>query len=333
MSSHVAPWITAFGMIATLVTTSATTRSQSSSSENLAAAQALDDQAEEEIAKGNYDSASRKLEEAIQLVPEAIGARMSLGKCYQAQGRLASAWSQFVLVETQARKLGQRDRADRAAAAAAELKSRLATLKIDVSGAVAGVSGLQVTRDGSPVGKGQWGIAVPVDSGSHEVIASAAGYKPFRRSVEILADGANSQIEIGTLVVDPDAPVPGAPIVAVLDRSWQHPAGWTVGAVGLAGVGVGAIFGGLAIMRKQQSNADGHCLLTNQCDAQGNALRNEAVLWGNTSTVAFVAGGVLFAGGVVLLATAPSKSKTRTGSVQLLNLSLSGSGVEVSGEW
>jgi hypothetical protein len=88
-------------------------------------------------------------------------------------------------------------------------------------------------------------------------------------------------------------------------------AGLVVGAVGLVGLGVGTVFGVLAMSKNSSAN-DGHCGSafggTNNCDATGLSLRSDAVKFGNVSTVAFIAGGVLAAGGLGLWLFAPSTS-------------------------
>jgi hypothetical protein len=88
-------------------------------------------------------------------------------------------------------------------------------------------------------------------------------------------------------------------------------AGLVVGAVGVAGLGVGAVFGILAISKNSSANND-HCGAafggTNHCDPTGISLRSDAVNFGNVSTISFIAGGVLAAGGASLWLFAPSTS-------------------------
>jgi len=62
-------------------------------------AQALYEQATAEMDAKSDRSACRKLEEVTRIVPEGIGARLTLGRCCEARGSLASAWSQFALVQ------------------------------------------------------------------------------------------------------------------------------------------------------------------------------------------------------------------------------------------
>ena len=84
----------------------------------------------------------------------------------------------------------------------------------------------------------------------------------------------------------------------------QETLGLSVGGVGAIGFLVGAGLGITATIKKGESSAGGHCI-GNVCDRTGAALLNTSLDYGNWSTVMFVAGSVLFAGGIVLVATAP----------------------------
>src|SRR5262245_51446248 len=96
--------------------------------ERTAAATSLYEEALKDLDAKRYDAACQKLEAVVKLAPEGLGGKLTLGSCYEAQGKLASAWSQYTMVETMATQAGQADRAKRAAQKAAELKPRLAML-------------------------------------------------------------------------------------------------------------------------------------------------------------------------------------------------------------
>ncbi len=270
------------------------------------AAQALYDQAASEMDAGSHAAACPKLEEVTRLVPEGIGARLTLGDCYEKLGKLASAWSQFALAETMAARAGQPERARKAASRAAALRPGLATLTIDVPEPIRSIGGLVVVRDGVAVGGVQWGTALPVDTGAHEVLVTAPGHRSWKKSVEIVADGASVTVRVGGLEPELAASSrepPPRPAVR-RDWPWQRPVG--VAAIAAAGVGLaaGATLGLLAIAKKDQSNTDGHCRPSNRCDAAGLLLRDEAVALGDASTGAFIVAGAVLMGGIVLFATA-----------------------------
>jgi hypothetical protein len=113
--------------------------------------------------------------------------------------------------------------------------------------------------------------------------------------------------------------------------------GVTLVGAGVVGVGLGSVFGALAIGKKNDSNASGHCDPSNNCDATGTTLRNEALSDATLSTVAFGVGLAAAVGGVVLWLTAPSSTPAReardTGARLRLDVSptLGGAGLALRG--
>jgi hypothetical protein len=77
-----------------------------------------------------------------------------------------------------------------------------------------------------------------------------------------------------------------------------------VGGVGVAGLVVGGVFGIRTIDLKNQRGQ--YCDANNVCNnQQGVSLDRDARTSATVSTVSFIAGGLLAAGGVVLVLTAP----------------------------
>lgn len=277
------------------------------------AAQALYDQATAEMDANNYASACPRLEEVTRLVPEGVGARLTLARCYEAIDKLASAWSQYALAQSLAAKVGQQQRAQDAAQKATELKPKLATLKLEVADTTRKIPDLVVTRDGVPVGAPQWGMALPVDVGPHEVVATAPGYVTQKKSFEVVANGAEVTVNVPVLKLDskalPIARANTSPAVQVADRSWQKPIGWTAVTVGAVGIGTGLILGGIALSKNAKSKENNHCDTMNRCDEIGLLLREEAMGLGNGSTISLIVGMTFLASGGVFLLTAPSEVK------------------------
>src|SRR5262245_14421848 len=111
-------------------------------------AQALYEQAVAAMDKKDYASACPSLEEVVRLIPEGVGAKLTLAECYEGAGRLASAWTGYALAEAAAAKENQREREQKAHARAEALKPKLARLTIVVPEAVRALPGLAITRDG-----------------------------------------------------------------------------------------------------------------------------------------------------------------------------------------
>jgi hypothetical protein len=100
--------------------------------------------------------------------------------------------------------------------------------------------------------------------------------------------------------------------------------GVALGALGVAGLAAGAATGVLAIQKRNDSNADGHCQ-GNQCDATGVGLRSDSIAAGNASTALFVIGGAAAVAGVVLVVVAPRKPA--------ITLSLGPAALTARGRW
>jgi Tetratricopeptide repeat len=232
----------------------------------------------------------------------------------------------------------------------AALSPRIPGVIIDVKGAAS----LKVSLDGAEVPAAALGVKRPADPGEHVVRAEAKGLAD--REVKVtLAEGKVETVSI-TLeppraappkpeppAVPPPMPAakpplvasppvtPGAPAPAVADMppaqkngSGRRTAGIIIGAGGLVGLGIGGAFGAIAISKKSGSNEAGRCDSNSFCDDTGKALRLDAFHAATASTIGFVAGGVMLAGGVVLFATAPSGSKSTTVSLGPGNVSFEG---------
>jgi hypothetical protein len=88
----------------------------------------------------------------------------------------------------------------------------------------------------------------------------------------------------------------------------QRMAGIVVGGVGVVGIVVGSVFGGLAISKWNSAKADCGAWCGPSAPAQDE--KATASTDGTISTVAFIAGGVALAAGIVLFVTAPRKKAT-----------------------
>jgi len=107
----------------------------------------------------------------------------------------------------------------------------------------------------------------------------------------------------------------------------QRIGGGVAAGAGVISVAVGAVVGIVAKSKLDQSNADNHCDATDACDGTGLQLRSSAGSAALGSTVAFVAGGVLLAGGAVLWFTAPR------GDTPHIGLAPSPLGLGLVGTW
>jgi hypothetical protein len=293
--------------------------------QRMSAAQTLYDQATAELDAKNYASACPKLQEVERLIPEGLGAKMTLAQCYEGWGKLASAWSEYTLVAELARRAGQAERAEQAAKKAAEIRPRLALMTIQVPAEARALPGLEIKRDGEALGEAQWGLEVPVDAGAHTIEATAPGRAPWNKTIEVAPKPGTITVAVPVLAPSPSS------TASTVGGGWGAPriAGVIVGGVGIAGIVVGSIFGAQAIAKQNASNADGHCDADDFCDTSGKVLRSEGRTAGNISTAGFIAGGALLAGGVILVLTAPA----RPGKPEAATVAIGLGSIHVQARW
>lgn len=269
--------------------------------ERRAAAEVLFEQGKELMAKKRYAEACPKFAESQEL-DAGVGTLLNLADCLEKVGRNASAWAEFLAAASAARAKGQEEREQIARERAADLEPRLAHLVVRPPGELP--PGLEIRKDGEPIGQALWGTAIPVDPGPHVVEAAAPGKEPFKTVVQV-PEGTGS---------DGKGPRVTATIPSMPDTSTgraQRIAGIAMGGVGFTGLMVASILGAQAIAINDGST--GHCQ-GNRCDADGVALREKAVARGNASTGTFIAGAALLAGGAVLYFTAPNPKTTTVGT-------------------
>lgn len=290
-------------LVATLVTALASTaelHAQDSDVYDVTEAQALFDQAAAAMAAGDYGSACPKLAKALRLVPNAGGAMMKLAECYDVSRHLASAWAMYTLAEATAVKAGRADRQAKAHERIEALMPQLAHLTITAPGCVSALPNVVVQHDGTLTGAAQWGVSIPVDGGTHTIVASAPDKQTWRGDVEV-RDGMTVSVTIPCLQDPPnDIPPPEPPL--------RRTAGLVTLGLGGLGIVVGAVSGGLAVAKHgdlAESCPGGHCPHDEEARLGPDVSGYETL--GTVSTLSFVAGGALAATGLFLIFTTPAQ--------------------------
>ncbi len=285
-----------------LTTNIGTARAQGA---DAAAAESLFQSGKTLLEQKNYAQACPKLTESYQLDP-GTGTLLALALCHEGEGRLASAWGEFADVAARSRRESRADREGLARQHMAALESRLPMLTISLAAGADKIEKLEIKRDGVPVGAGSWATAVPVDPGHHHVEASAPGYRPFAATVTLASDAARETVTVPVLERAPE--LPETTSGAVPGSFWTplRYTGLAIGGVGVAGLVVGTVFGLQAIGHQNDSKTD--CDAASVCGPAGTTARHDAQSAGNVSTVAFVAGGVLLAGGATMFVLARPRS-------------------------
>ena len=288
------------------------------------------------MADGNYTQACPKLAESARL-STAVGTLGKLAECEERIGKLLSARTHWQQALNLARAQG-----DERVALVEQQVARLDAVvpKVRIVAPLTRPAGLQVVFDGTPLSVGSLGVAFPVDPGPHEVEATAPRRSPVRLSVSVSADGAITVVSLPELADDQPAVVPATTLPPPAPESNTTVSddranslgtvGLVVAGVGAVGVGVGAYFGGLAKSRLESSNDMG--CNGNVCPPDAAAKRDDAREAGTTSTVFFLAGGALVAGGLGLLLFGPDE-KNESAPTLSAGASPDGAGLLMRGAW
>lgn len=271
------------------------------------AAEALFQEGRKLVESKRYNEACPKFLASHKLAP-AHGTLLNLADCYEKNGQIASAWARFHEAIVLAQKLNRPDREKTARDRADKLEPRLIKLTI-----VAKDHDAEVKLDGNELDSAVLGTPVPVDPGKHTIDASAKGKKPYSTTVEVSEKNKAPSVDIPALEEEPaPAATPSSSSQKQIDPPDEDESGGAsrkivgiaVGAVGLAGVGIGSFFGIRASEKWKEAKT--RCNTNYECDQTGVDLTDQARSSGNIATIGFIAGGALLVAGVVLFVTAPS---------------------------
>lgn len=275
-----------------------------------AAAEALFQEGKALMNKGSYPEACPKLEQSNHLDPQP-GTLLSLAMCHESEGRIASAWGEYQEALAFAKKSRRQDRIQLASTRLKALDKVVPRMALEVeSGAP---EGLVITRDGVDIGRGAWGVAVPVDPGEYALVASAPGHVSWKVRVRIDL-GETKHIPVPTLEHTPPPPTPSAS-ASVTDSAPPSPEtssrttwGWVLGGAGLASLAVGGYFGLRALSKDAESEDDCHGL---DCGRAGADLNRDARRSANIANV-FVPLGLVGVGlGTWLIVSSPKREPSR----------------------
>ena len=189
--------------------------------------------------------------------------------------------------------------------------------------------GLKLTIDGKPVKNAVLGVEMPIDPGTHGVVATAQGGVPATQSFtiaekehkEVVIDvprGSDARVSapsaLDVTAMDGNA----APMTAespAHDGSTQRTIGIAVAGAGVAGLAVGVITGFMA--GSKHSDAETGCPeRTCVAGTEGADSLDSFHSLRTVSTVGYVVGGLALAGGAVLYFTAPRGGTSTAGSVR-----------------
>ncbi len=257
---------------------------------------------------GDFASACPKFADSFALDP-APGTLVNLGDCEVRIGKLIAAIEHYKLAIAGFPK-GDKRR-DLLSQKLVSVEPKLAHLTIRVAPTVPETA--RITRGAAPFDRHESGVSVTTDPGKLVVVVAADGRTDSTYDVE-LGEGQSKELQ-----VDVGAPVPEKPVAAPrpviaekLATTEPRPlrtAGFIVGGVGVAGLGVGVVTGLMAMGKA--STVRSHCdTTTYACDSEGVDAAKSGNVLAPVSTVSFIAGGVLLAGGVTMVFLGSKKKES-----------------------
>ncbi len=294
------------------------------------------------IESGDCARALGHLERSIAREPS-VGGRMSIAECLDASDP-TKAWRSLADAALLA-YTNHDDRLSQAEARMIALERRVGTFHLGLSPADLSRPGLDVRVDSRPIDRFHLrrGI-VAVESGEHLVEASAADRGTFTAKVRAPVPGASMLVPIELPERAPLSSV--APVVPVVvgparpdpsdeARVTRRTIGFTLGAVGIVGLGVGAAFGIVALGRAADLDAacGGDRARCTRPPSSVSTLRDSGTTAATASTISFIAGGVALATGAALVFLSPSASASAPAKAAAVKVDIGPSGVGVGGSF
>jgi hypothetical protein len=272
-------------------------------------AQQLFEQARELMDQGRYPEACAKLESSEALDP-GIGTEFNLARCYELEGRLASARAMYRRVVEETHAAGQGDRETVARDLSAQLQRRVPRLVLHVTSPA---PALEIRLDDAPVTGTDWATPVELDPGPHALEASAPTFLTWKTLLHATREGETVSVDVPPLVpraalAPVVAPAPSEPRGTVAPdvqprAGAQRIVALVLGAAALAGMVPGAYFGTQAVALESQAGPG----CPDGCNTTGYSERQRSLSAGNLSTAFFVVSGALLGAAGIVWFTAPSR--------------------------
>lgn len=298
------------GLLALLVLLLVARRAAADQTGDARLAQALFDEGRALMEQKRFAEACPKLKESQRLDP-AGGTLLNLASCHASEGKVATALDEYREALTVATRDGRKDREQIA-------RTNISTLEKDVPRVTVLVPhplpGIEVKLDTTALAPAAWGVATPVDPGSHVVTAAAPGHATVSVHLEVKA-GERKVVEVprADKAAAPDKAEPSrtAPSIVVDSRSKTraNPVFWGALGVGLGSLALSAVTGVLTFTNTLDAN-DGCIEERKFCSGAGarDSLSN-AQTFGWVSTISLGVGVV----GLLVAIVVPSKKNVVVG--------------------
>lgn len=270
----------------------------------------LFDEGRDEMKAQRFASACPKLAESARL-DEKVGTLAKLAECEEHTGHLAAARAHWQQAMDLARTTGD----ERAAEVGRELSrvdAIVPKIRIVISHPP---SGLTLDLDRARLTIASVGVPLPVDPGTHTLVARAEGRTPWTADVETRADGALTTVSVPELTLGASreaSPELASQRTSPITTSPLRTVGPILAAAGAVSLVIGTVFGVRALSDKSAAQDAGCNGVTCPTTAAGG-LRDDARAAGTISTIFVATGAALALGGVILWIAAPRSSSVGAG--------------------
>jgi len=207
------------------------------------------------------------------------------------------------------------------------------------------VSAARVSMDGQPLVDRVTGSAVSIDPGEHRFAFDEANglshaeqtvvvrEGDHERRIRVVLQAVRTATATGAISTPTEGPQPETPASVNAGSTsvggTQRLIGLVLGGTGVAGLVVGGIFGLVSKSTYDYAFRTECHGTTNGCSTKGEEDGQTAHTQAVVSTVGFIAGGVLLAGGAVLYFTAPSGDSVAVAPA----IGSDGAGLALRGRW
>jgi hypothetical protein len=147
---------------------------------------------------GQVSAACGKFSESQNLDP-APGTLFFLATCHEKEGKLASAWGEYLEVAPQYARVGKAEKEQLCKDRAAALEPKLSRLTLNMADKP---QGLTLTIDGKSLGEGLLGTPLPLDPGVHTLVVSAPGKKSAEQKITVAPSAGTTKVDIPALETD-----------------------------------------------------------------------------------------------------------------------------------
>lgn len=252
------------------------------------------------MADGDFATACPKLRESNELDPQ-LGTLLNLGKCYEQNGQVASAWATFTELARLADRAGQAARASYASERIEALEPMLAYVTIRL---VSPVPRVTVRIDDELLSTAVLGTPLPLDPGRHRLAVEAPDHEPWSRVLEV-TPSSRQDVEVPPLervspeparavatipVFLPPPPPPPSPPLAVHAEDTASSPWWPAAVAGYVVAGAGVVVGGVTGILALEAGGSLDCP-GGACPPSDADRLSRATTLANVSNVGFAVAG------------------------------------------